>query len=87
MDPMCIVEDTERTRFCPQTDRRTEGKGDNSIPPPPPFSTSLKRGGGIINGYQNSFSPVKEWSVDTKNWWLNMLSWVLLAESMPNGKI
>ena len=23
MDPMSIVEDTERTRFCPQTDRRT----------------------------------------------------------------
>ena len=23
MDPMSIIEDTERTRFCPQTDRRT----------------------------------------------------------------
>ena len=41
MDPMSIVEDTERTRFCPQTDRRTDGRtdrrtdgqGDTSIPP------------------------------------------------------
>ena len=28
-----IVEDTERTRFCPRTDRRTDGQGDTSIPP------------------------------------------------------
>ena len=28
MDPMSIVEDTERTRFCPQTDRRTDGQTD-----------------------------------------------------------
>ena len=33
MDPMSIVEDTERTRFCPQTDRRTDGQGDTSVPP------------------------------------------------------
>ena len=33
MDPMSIVEDTERTRFYPQTDRRTAGQGDTSIPP------------------------------------------------------
>ena len=26
MDPMRIVEDTERTRFCPQTDRLTDGQ-------------------------------------------------------------
>ena len=30
---MSIVEDTERTRFCPQMDRRTDGQGDTSIPP------------------------------------------------------
>ena len=45
MDPMSIVEDTERARFCPQTDRRTDGQtdrrtdtqtdgqGDTSTPP------------------------------------------------------
>ena len=33
MDPISIVEDTERTRFCPQTDRRTDGQGETSIPP------------------------------------------------------
>ena len=32
MDPMSILEDTERTRFCPQTDRRKDGQGDTSIP-------------------------------------------------------
>ena len=33
MDPMSIVEDTEWTRFCPQTDRHTDGQGETSIPP------------------------------------------------------
>ena len=28
MDPMSIVEDTERTQFCPQADRRTDGRKD-----------------------------------------------------------
>ena len=49
MDPTSIVEDTEGTRFCPQTDRGTDGQTNrrtrwnqntfNRI-----FSTSLKRG-------------------------------------------
>ena len=51
MDPMSIVEDTERTRFCPQTDRqtdgrmdrRTDGQGDTSIPP-----INFVEAGGII---------------------------------------
>ena len=38
MDPMSIVEDKERTRFCPQTDRRTRWNQYT------PHSTSLKRG-------------------------------------------
>ena len=33
MDQMSIVEDTERTRLCPQMDRRTDGQGETSIPP------------------------------------------------------
>ena len=33
MDQTCIVEDTERTRFCPQMDRRTDRQGETSIPP------------------------------------------------------
>ena len=40
MDPASIDEDTERTRFCPRTDRRTRW---NQYTPP---STSLRRGGG-----------------------------------------
>ena len=44
MDPMSIVEDTERTRFCPQTDRWTDGQGDTSIPP-----FNFVEAGGIIN--------------------------------------
>ena len=38
MDPAIIVEDTERTRFCPQTNRRMDGQSKTSIP------LSLKRG-------------------------------------------
>ena len=38
MDPMSILEDTERTRFCPQTDRWTRWYQYT------PLSTSLKRG-------------------------------------------
>ena len=33
MDPASIVEDTERTRFYPQTDRQTDGQGETSISP------------------------------------------------------
>ena len=40
MDPGSIVYDTEQTRFCPQTDRLTDGQGETSIHP----STSLSRG-------------------------------------------
>ena len=42
MDPMSIVEDTERTRFCPQTDRRTDRR--TRWYQYTPLSTSLKRG-------------------------------------------
>ena len=33
LDPTSIVEDTERTPFCPQTDRGTDGLGETNIPP------------------------------------------------------
>ena len=54
MDPMSIVEDTERTRFCPQTDRQTDGRTDGQtdgqtdkvIPVYPPFN--FVEAGGII---------------------------------------
>ena len=32
-----IVEDTEQTRFCPQTDRRLDGQMDKVTPVYPPF--------------------------------------------------
>ena len=32
-DPISIVEDTERIRFCPQTDRRMDGQGETSKSP------------------------------------------------------
>ena len=46
MDPMSILEDTERTRFCPQTDRRTDGRTDRRTRwyQYTSLSTSLKRG-------------------------------------------
>ena len=31
MDPASIVEDTERTQFCPQMYRQTDGQGETSI--------------------------------------------------------
>ena len=43
MDPMSIVEDTERTRFCPQRDRRMDGQTDK-VKPVYPLSTLLKQG-------------------------------------------
>ena len=55
MDPMSIVEDTERTRFCPQTDRRTDGQGDTSIPP-----FNFVEAGGIISSLHN-FNVLSLW--------------------------
>ena len=47
MDPISIVEVTERTPFCPQTDwqmdRRTDRRTDD-VKPVYPLSTMLKRG-------------------------------------------
>ena len=55
MDPTSIVEDTERTRICSQTDRRTDGRtdgqGETSIPP-----FQLRWSGGIINN-RNDLYP------------------------------
>ena len=48
MDPMSIVEDTERTRFCPQTDRRTDGQTDKVIP----IYFKFVEAGGIKIGHQ-----------------------------------
>ena len=47
MDLMSIVEDTEWTPFCPQTDRWTEGQTDKVIPVYPPFKFVEGGGGGI----------------------------------------
>ena len=47
MGPMSIVEDTEWTRFCPQTDRRTDGQTDKVIPVYPPIN--FVEAGGIMN--------------------------------------
>ena len=38
IDPTSIVEDTEWTRFCPQTDSRTDGQTDKVKPVYPPFN-------------------------------------------------
>ena len=36
MDPASIVEETERTQFCPQTDGQTNGRTDDVKPVYPP---------------------------------------------------
>ena len=53
MDPMSIVEDTERTQFCPQTDRRTDRQMDKVIPVNPPYQ--LRWSGGYNNTGENPF--------------------------------
>ena len=47
MDPMSIVEDTEQTRFCPQTDGQTDRRTDKVKPVYPPFN--FVEAGGIIS--------------------------------------
>ena len=60
MDPMSIVEDTERTRFCPQTDRQTDGQTDKVKPVYPPFN--FVETGGLIISFANSyFSSSLSW--------------------------
>ena len=49
MDPMSIVEDTERTWFCPQTDRQIDGQTDKVIPVYPPIN--FVEAGGIIRSW------------------------------------
>ena len=47
MDPTGIVEDTEQTWFCPQTDGQIDGRTDNVKPVYPPFN--FVEVGGIIS--------------------------------------
>ena len=65
MDPISIVEDTERTLFCPQTDRQADGqtdrwkdgKGETSTPPfnfVEGVGLGGGGGGGGGGGYNNS---------------------------------
>ena len=55
MNPMSIVEDTERTWFCPQMDKRTDGQTDRRTRwyQYTPLSDSLKR------GYNETLSTTK----------------------------
>ena len=43
MDPASIVEETERTQFCPQTDGQTNGRTDDVKPVYPPFQLGWSR--------------------------------------------
>ena len=56
MDPMSIVEDTEQTRFCPQTDKRTDGRTENVEPVYPSFN--FVEAGGIITELGHKGSTV-----------------------------
>ena len=44
MDPTIIVEDTERTQFCPQTEGQTDRQTDDVKPVYPPFNFVKARG-------------------------------------------
>ena len=51
MDPTSIIEDTEQTWLCPQTDRQTDGQMDKVKPVYPAFNF-LEVGGIIMAGCQ-----------------------------------
>ena len=60
MDPMSTLEDTERTRFCPQTDRRTRWYQYT------PFQLCWSGGiiiwtDGLVQDYSNSIANALEW--------------------------
>ena len=54
MDPANIVEDTERTPFCPQTDEPTDGQGETSIP-----YFQIRWIGGIVILHISSNTPLR----------------------------
>ena len=59
MDPTSIVEDTEWTRFCPRTDRQTDGQRWNQYTP---LSTSLK------GGYNDDLSSTMPYGITQPHW-------------------
>ena len=75
MDPMSIVADTERTRFCPQTDRRTDRQTDKVIPVYPPFNF-VEVGGIIIP--MISLYCIQMWKWIVMNIFMWHISWSTL---------
>ena len=62
MDLASIVEDTERTCFCPQTDRRSGGQTDKVTPVYPSSTSYRKHGFQRIKHYQMQLNPVPFYS-------------------------
>ena len=63
MDSASIVEDTERTRFCPQTDGQTDRRDrwtDDMKPVYPPFNFAEARGIIMISYFLKSLQDIKE---------------------------
>ena len=85
MDPASIVEDTERARFCPQTDRQTDGQTDKVKPVYPPFSL-VEVGGMII--YLFSL-PRLALLFNAPSGWMYTNNWIVLweYETHADGKI
>ena len=71
MDPISIIEDTDRTWFCPQTDRRTDGRTDQRTdgqmdkvkPVYPPFNFVEVGASVYTTHYSNGISVIKKPSV------------------------
>ena len=81
MDPASIVEDAERTRFCPQTD----GLADKVKPVYPP-STSLSGGVWLNVGYALSHKSISCSQNHFKQaWWLKIV-WNLSLEYISNSR-
>ena len=70
MDLASIVEDTERTRFHPQTDRWTDGQVETSIPP---FQHSLSGGIKRTRGLSVYIAPLHIQIMMTKVWKVSQL--------------
>ena len=83
MDPTSIVEATERTRFCPQMDGRTDGQTDGrretSIP-----TFQLRWSGGMINTIKIlSGTLERDAYIDYKSTVVTLMDWCPRQQALP----
>ena len=77
MDQMSIVDDTEQTQFCPQTDRRTRWNQYT------PLSTSLKRG--VTQGLGQIVFVFANTNTNTNTAYLYLYLYLIKFQAMYSG--